>query len=141
MGALKASRSRLALVLWLAAVAVHSVMAGEAPGVSPVVGWVEVQSGAGESGRIAIIAHAYGLAQASGTFTLAVRRSGASGVARTGQTGAFDVAGGDDKVLARTAVDAAPSSAITIELRLLVGGKEVFTTVMKSSAAAQGRDL
>lgn len=108
---------------------------------APVIGWIELKPSAERKDQVTIVGHVYGLSRSSGRFALSVQRAGTSGVAKTGQSGTFEVAPGQDTVLSQTAIDIAPSAAITIELRLLIDDVEVFSVVMKPRATSGARQL
>lgn len=85
------------------------------------------------AGIVTITGHAYALDAAEGRFTLSVARTGKGGKASSSQSGAFKLDAGEDKPLSTTSINVAPGETLTIELKLLSGGSEVFSATLKTA--------
>jgi hypothetical protein len=141
IGSRRAFVSFLATVLYLG----FSVMAGQGAGVvdassASVIGWVEVQPASGKD-QVTVVGRALALEPIAGHYALVVSRSGKGGASNSRQRGAFSAAAGENAVLSRTSINISPAEAVTIELKLFVDNKEVFSTVMKSTEKSGSRDI
>ncbi len=57
------------------------------------------------------------------------------------QAGRLDLAAGETKVLSSASINVEPGDTLTIELKILDRGQEVFSTVMSGKPPAQGQTL
>lgn len=141
-GSRRAFVSLVGTVLYLS----FFVMAGQGAGVvhassASVIGWVEIQPAASGKDQVTIVGRALALEPTAGQYALVVSRSGKGGTSNSRQGGAFSAAAGENAVLSRTSINVSPAEAVTIELKLFVDDKEVFSTVMKSSRKSGARDI
>jgi len=132
--------SLLAVGLVLAAAGFTSVGSRAAGAASPVIGWVEIKS-VPDRDEITIIGHAYALETIAGTFSLSIVRAGEGGSSKSGQSGQFKLEAGENRALSRTSINVGPSDTLTIELKLMVDGADVFTVRMEPAAAGGGRKI
>jgi len=131
--------SLLAVGLVLAAAGLTSFSA-RAEAASPVIGWVEIKS-VPDRDEINIVGHAYALDTVAGTFSLSIVRAGEGGSSKSGQSGQFKLEAGENSALSRTSINVGPSDTLTIELKLMVDGADVFTVRMQPAAAGGGRKI
>jgi hypothetical protein len=122
------------------------VMAGQGAEVvrassASVIGWVEIQTAASGKDQVTVVGRALALEPISGQYALVVSRSGKGGASNSRQAGAFSAAAGENVVLSRTSINISPAEAVTIELKLYVDSKEIFSTVMKSTRQRGSRDI
>jgi hypothetical protein len=122
------------------------VMAGQGAGVvrvssASVIGWVEIQTAMSGKDQVTVVGRALALEPISGQYALFVSRSGKGGTSNSRQAGAFSAAAGENAVLSRTSINISPAEDVTIELKLFVDSKEVFSTVMKSTRESGSRDI
>jgi hypothetical protein len=141
-GSRRAFISFLGPVLYLG----FSVMTGQGAGVAHassalVIGWVEVQPAASGKDQVTVVSRALALEPISGQYELVVSRTGKGGASNSRQQGAFSAAAGENAVLSRTSINISPAEAVTIELKLFVDNKEVFSTVMKSAGKGGSQDI
>jgi Thin aggregative fimbriae synthesis protein len=106
-----------------------------------VIGWVEIQPAESDRHQVTIVGRALALEPISGRYALFVSRSGKGGASNSRQAGAFSAAAGENAVLSRISINISPAEVVTIELKLFVDNKEVFSTVMKSPKKSGSRDI
>jgi hypothetical protein len=106
-----------------------------------VIGWVEIQPAVSGRDQVTIVGRALALEPISGQYALFVSRSGKGGTSNSRQAGAFSAAAGENAVLSRTSINISAAETVTIELKLFVDNKEVFSTVMKSTEKSGSRDI
>jgi hypothetical protein len=112
-----------------------------APSVPATIGWIELVASPARKDQVTIVGHVYAPTSSTGRFALIVSRAGKGGTTNTSQSGAFDVAAGENKKLSATSVNIMPDAALTIELKLFSNDKEVFSAVMKPVAQKDPRDI
>ena len=142
IGSRRAFVSFLGAVLYLG----FSVIAGQGAGVMPatsalVIGWVEIQPAASAKDQVTVVSRALALEPISGQYALVVSRSGKGGTSNSRQGGAFSAAAGENVVLSRISINISSTDTLTIELKLFVDDKQVFSTVMKSAPTSGERDI
>jgi hypothetical protein len=115
-------------------------MTGAAQAQSPTA-WVELKPVAGRN-MIQITGHALALDAAGGMdFTLILRRKNKGNSSSTRQSGRFDLAPNETKVLSSTSINLEPGDELTIELKLLDHGAEVSSATVTSKSASAGQTL
>jgi hypothetical protein len=103
--------------------------------------WIELKPVAGRN-MIQVTGHALALDAAGGMdFTLTMRRQNKGGSSSTRQSGRFDLAPNETKVLSSTSINLEPGDELTIELKLLDHGAEVSIATVTSKSAAAGQTL
>jgi hypothetical protein len=115
-------------------------MAGAAHAQSPTA-WVELKPVAGRN-MIQITGYALALEAVGGMdFTLTLRRKNKGNSSSTKQSGRFDLAPNETKVLSSTSINLEPGDELTVELRLLDHGAEVSSATVTSKSAVAGQTL
>ena len=115
-------------------------MTGAAHAQSPTA-WVELKPVAGRN-MIQITGHALALDAVGGIdFAFTLRRKNKSNSSSTRQSGRFDLAPNETKVLSSTSINLEPGDELTIELKLLDHGAEVSSATVTSKSAAPGQTL
>ena len=115
-------------------------MTGTAHAQSPTA-WVELKPVAGRN-MIQVTGHALALDAVGGMdFTLSLRRKNKGNSSSTKQSGRFDLAPNETKVLSSTSINLEPGDELTIELKLLDHGAEVSSATVTSKSAAAGQTL
>ena len=107
-------------------------LAGTASGI---VGWISIEpaaSGAGQAQMLAIAGRALALRQVEGRYSLQVKRHSKGSISNSRQGGAITLKPGVAATLSQSAINIGPGDALDIELKLFVGGEEVFSVSMKS---------
>jgi len=103
--------------------------------------WVELKPVTGRN-MIQVTGHAIALDAAGGMdFTLTLRRQNKGNSSSTRQSGRFDLAPGETKVLSSTSINFESGDELTIELKLLDHGAEVSSATVTSKSAAGGQTL
>ena len=91
---------------------------------------------------VQIISHALALEKAAGfEFAMSVSRESRGSKSATRQAGRFDLSAGETKVLSSTAINIEPGDKLTVELKILEHGQEVFSTVMSATPAPDRQTL
>ncbi len=91
---------------------------------------------------IEITGHALALDAVSGMdFTFTLRRQNKGSNSSTRQSGQFDLAPGEARILSSTSINLEPGDELTIELKLSDHGKEVSSATLNSKATAGGQTL
>lgn len=104
-------------------------------------GWLEFKP-VPERKLIQITCHALALEAISGMdFTFSLRRKNGGNTSNTRQSGRFDLAASEPKVLSTTSLNIEPGDDITIELKILDHGKEVSSATVSTKPAADGQSL
>jgi hypothetical protein len=117
-----------------------ALMTGAAHAQSPTA-WVELKPVAGRN-MIQVTGHALALDAVGGMdFTLTLRRKNKGSNSSTRQSGRFDLAPNETKVLSSTSINLEPGDELTIELKLLDHGAEVSSATVTSKSAAPGQTL
>lgn len=124
--------------LILAAGMIFAIAMGAAmPGANAqqVLGWLELKPLPGRH-VVQITGHALALETAAGLeFTMSVAREGGGGKSVSRQSGRIDLAPGESKSLSSTSINVEPGGDLTITLKILDRGQEVFGTVMTAKQA------
>ncbi len=103
-------------------------------------GWVELKSATDRI--VQITGHALALQPVKGmNFSLTVDRRSKGATSTTRQTGKFDLAATETKVLSFTSINIEPGDEFTIELKLLNHGVEVSRTTLISTSAPVAQSL
>jgi hypothetical protein len=128
--------------IWMAALfALALGLAATEANAQQVMGWLEVKPGQGRN-MVQITGHALALEKAEGVdFALTVRRKAAGGQSESRQAGRISLGAGETKVLSSTALNVETGGNLTVELKLLQHGQEVFSTVMSAKPAPEGQTL
>ena len=92
----------------------------------------------GPSYTVAVVAES--AQAASGTYTLTVERSGASGTSRSSQSGAFTVSAGGRDTLSVSRVNASPGDALRAELVATWDGGGETRDVFEETIEARSGD-
>ena len=104
-------------------------------------GWLELKPVPGRN-LVQITGHALAMEAVSGMdFSLSLRRQNRGNTSATRQSGRFDLAPSELKVLSTTSVNVEPGDELTIELKLLDHGKEVSSATVSSKSVAGGQTL
>jgi hypothetical protein len=104
-------------------------------------GWMEMKAAPGGSNIVQITGHALAFERISGAqFTLSVRRLNGGNSSNTRQSGQIDLAPHEAKTLSTTSINVEAGDALTIELKITSGGKEVSSATLSASAPSQGPD-
>jgi len=74
-------------------------------------------------------------------FSLSLRRQNKANSSSTSQSGRFDLAASESKVLSTTSINIEPGDELTIELKLLDNGKEVSRVTISSKRGVGGQTL
>lgn len=115
-------------------------MTGAANAQGPM-GWLELKPVPGRN-IVQITGHALAFEKAAGLhFTLSVLRENRGSKSNSRQSGRIDLAAGETKVLSSASINVEPGDNLTIELKLLDHGQEVFSTVMSAKPPAGGQTL
>lgn len=130
----------LGLVAGLAAPG-SGVSGAEPQSAHAAIGWIEIAPVPQHKDQIVIAPQVYASEASSGRFTLTVSRVGKGGTTNTRQSGVFNVSAGESRKLSTTSVNIMPAEALTIELKLYSGDKEVFSVVMKTASDRGARDI
>ena len=126
----------LGLIVAAAGLAVGSSGLARAAAASPVIGWIEIAPVPQKPDQITIVGRAYALEGVEGRFALSIKRAGKGGSTKSGQSGAFKLAAGENGSLSRTAINVGPADMLTIELTLTVDGTEVFSVSLRPPPGA-----
>jgi hypothetical protein len=98
--------------------------------------WIELKPVAGRN-IVQVTGHALALGAVGGMdFTLTLRRRNKGSSSSTKQSGRFDLAPNETKV-----INLEPGDELTIELKLLDHGAEVSSATVNSKSAAAGQTL
>ena len=126
----------LGLIVAAVGLAVGSSGLARAGAASPVIGGIEIAPVPQKPDQITIVGRAYALEGVEGRFALSIKRAGKGGSTKSGQSGAFKLAAGENGSLSRTAINVGPADTLTIELTLTVDGTEVFSVSLKPTPGA-----
>ena len=103
-----------------------------AAGAQPPMGWIELRPVPGRS-AVEIVGHALAFENAAGLeFRMSVRRENRGNRTDSRQARRIDLAAGETKVLSAASINVEPGDSLTLELRLLDRGQEVFSTIMSA---------
>lgn len=104
----------------------------------PAFGWLEFKP-VPERNLIQITGHALALEAVNGMdFTLSLSRKNGGNTSNTRQSGRFNLAANEPKVLSTTSLNVEPGDDITIEFKILDHGKEVSSATVSTKPAANG---
>ena len=134
--------TRASLLVTLGLIVAAAGLAGaeaRAGAASPVIGWIEIAPVPQKPDQITIVGRAYALEGVEGRFALSIKRAGKGGSTKSGQSGAFKLAAGDNGSLSRTAINVGPADTLTIELTLTVDGTEVFSVSLRPTPGTSVR--
>ena len=124
---------RRLLRLW--GVAAFAIAAGSVmndANAQQVMGWLELKPLPGGS-MVQITGHALALEKIAGLeFTMSVVREG-GGKSVSQQKGQIALDAGETKALSSASVNVGPAGTLTVALKILDHGREVFSTVMSSA--------
>jgi hypothetical protein len=96
------------------------------------IGWLELKPLPGRH-MVQITGHALALEKAESLeFTISVAREGGGGKSVSRQSGRIGLNAGEEKVLSSTSINIEPGGGLTVTLKILDRGQEVFSTVMSS---------
>ncbi len=98
-----------------------------------VIGWVSIKQDKRNANKIRLRALAYSKRPVSGRFLFSLVRKGPGGVAQSNQSGAFSTSGGHSQILSQTIINLPKSGKFTATLKLLIGDKVVFSTVLDNN--------
>ena len=129
----------LGLIVAAAGLAVGLSGLARAAAASPVIGWIEIAPVPQKPDQITIVGRAYALEGVEGRFALSIKRAGKGGSTKSGQSGAFKLAAGENGSLSRTAINVGPADMLTIELTLTVDGTEVFSVSLRPTPGTSVR--
>lgn len=102
------------------------------------LGWLEVKPVPGRN-LVQITGHAMTLEPVSGMeFALSLRRKNGGNSSNTRQTGRFDLAPGELKVLSTASINVEAGDELTIELKILDHGKEVSSATVSAKGTPGG---
>jgi hypothetical protein len=105
------------------------------------LGWFELKPVSGQN-AVQIIGHAVAFEQVAGLdFTIGVQRENRGNKSNSRQAGRIDLAAGETKVLSSASINIEPGDDLTIELKLLDHGQEVFSMVMSTKRTTGGKTL
>jgi hypothetical protein len=96
-----------------------------------VFGWVEIQPTPQRTDMVTISGHVLGLSAAEGRFSLIIGRVGPGNTSNNRQEGNFKIAAGESKKLSTTSINIPATDSLSVELRLVGDGKELFTVMLK----------
>ena len=97
-----------------------------------VMGWLELKPLPGRN-MVQITGHALALEKIAGLeFTMSVVREG-GGKSVSQQKGQIALDAGETKALSSASVNVGPGGTLTVTLKILDHGQEVFSTVMSSA--------
>ncbi len=94
--------------------------------------WLELKPIPGRN-MMQITGHAVALDAVSGmNFSLSLRRQNKGNNSTSTQSGRFDLAASESKILSTSSINIEPGDELTIELKLLDNGKEVSSATISS---------
>jgi hypothetical protein len=112
------------------AIAMGAAMTGA--NAQQALGWLELKPLPGRN-MVQITGHALALEKAAGLeFTMSVAREGGGSKSVSRQGGRIDLDAGAEKTLSSTSINIEPGGDLTITLKILNRGQEVFSTVMSA---------
>ncbi len=115
-------------------------MTGLAQAQSPI-GWLELKPVQGQN-AIQIVSHAAAFEKTAGVeFVLSVGRLNHGNTSNSRQTGRVDLAAGETKTLSAATINVEPGDALKIELKILIQGQEVSSTVMSTKTMPASQTL
>ena len=112
-----------------------------AANAQPPMGWIELKPLSSQN-AVQIIGHALAFGEVAGVdFTLSVSRENRGNKSNSRQLGRIDLAAGETKILATASINVETGDDLTIELKMLDHGQEVFKTVMFVKPSADRKTL
>ncbi|MEQ1672309.1 MAG: curli-like amyloid fiber formation chaperone CsgH [Hyphomicrobium sp.] len=98
---------------------------------SDVIGWIEVAPAG--AGKVVVTGHAYAVVATEGKFSLSLERRTKGNSAKTGQSGNFKAAAGENAKLSSTGINVEPGEDLVIELRLTVEGRDIAPVDLRTT--------
>jgi len=117
------------------------VMTASSAQADSPLGWLELKPVPGRN-MVQITGHALALEPVSAAdFTLSIKRRNGGNNSNTAQSGHFDLAPGEAKVLSSTSINVEAGDELTIELKIADHGREVFSATLSSHPTRGGQTL
>lgn len=137
----RSAKRGISRLLGAAAFAMAAGLAMTEANAQGAMGWLELKPASGRN-SVQITAHALALEKIAGLeFTMSVQHEGRGGKSSSRQSGRLDLAAGETKVLSSTAIAIEPGDNLTVILRLMEHGQEVFSTVMSAKPGPERQTL
>ena len=127
---------RFAKALLAAGLASNVVLSSgaAASGETGIFGWIEIHASPQKANHITIKGFARSLRSAEGKFRLVINRTNGGNQSKSQQTGTFKTDHNDAQPLSKTTINVTPSDRLKFELFLSMGGKDVFSAVLRTMA-------